>query len=363
MKTKILIVISNLNVGGAERHLMQVLPRLDRKKFNISIYVTREKGTYAPYLKELGINIYFSRFAKNLHRFGKVGRLFAYIFSSIRLFGLMLFLRPSIVHSYLPGPYLMGTLCGALTFRPYLLMSRRIIYTHNNGFLYRTEKFLHRFLKIATACSSDIAKQLCEEGLPKNKVVTIHNGVDLDRFSLLPSRDVSRKDLKFSEKDFIILIVANLYLRKAHTDLLKALSLIKKDLPAEWKLICVGRDGGELTALKKEAKSLDIHQNIIWVGETKNVLPYFCAADIGVLCSYEEGFSNALLESMAAGLPMVVTNVSGSNEAIEHGRTGLVIPTRSPEKLSEAILQLANSDKLREQLSVNVKICVNSKFS
>jgi glycosyltransferase involved in cell wall biosynthesis len=73
-------------------------------------------------------------------------------------------------------------------------------------------------------------------------------------------------------------------------------------------------------------------------------------ADIGILCSHEEGFANAILEGMAAGLPMIVTNVGGNSEAVIDGVTGLVVRPHDSEALGQAILELAANDATRSAM-------------
>lgn len=362
---KILIVVSSLNVGGTERHLVQVLPRLNRMKFNITIYVTHEKGALSSLVEEKGIKIYYSRSAKALHRFGKIAKPFAYIASMLGLISLMLRLRPKIVHCYLPGPYLLGALSRIITRRPFLIMSRRIVYNANEkkSLLYRIEKFLHRKLTAATACSRAILNDLKREGLSERKIALISNGIDLESYKDLQEKNKAREQLNLQSSSLLIVITANLYPRKAHCDLLEALSIIKNQLPADWTLLCLGRDTGLLSALQQKASQFGIEEHILWLGERSDVLTYLRAADIGVLCSHEEGFSNALLESMLASLPMIVTDISGNNEAIEQDQSGLIVPPRSPKDLGTAILDLANNPDKRKRLGNNARQRVSDKFS
>jgi glycosyltransferase involved in cell wall biosynthesis len=89
---------------------------------------------------------------------------------------------------------------------------------------------------------------------------------------------------------------------------------------------------------------------IVFVGEQADVRPYLAASDIGIQPSHEEGFSNSVLEGMAAGLAMLVSDAGGNCEAVAHGAAGLVVPARAPDRLSAAILRLANDPSLRRRL-------------
>jgi len=363
-KTKILFVVSNFNIGGTERHLLQLLPRLQRK-FNIRVYVTHEKGVLSQALEEQGVKLSESKAVKFLHRCGKLGRWMAYFISMARLTGIMIAFRPDIVHSYLQGPYIMASVCGFFARQKKHIMSRRIFYGDNpeNRQALHLEKKCHPRLTLATACSEEVKNELFAEGLSKEKLITIYNGVDLNRFKYLPPRNIARKEQGLSPSTFVILIVANLYPRKGHQDLLSALSLIKDQLPTCWRLISLGRDAGELNSLKKYCNEHDLENHVDWIGQVENVLPYLCSADIGVLSSYFEGFSNALLESMAVGLPMIVTDISGNNEAVDDERSGFIVPVASPPEMASALLKLAHDKDKRLAFSRHAKQTITEKFS
>ena len=87
------------------------------------------------------------------------------------------------------------------------------------------------------------------------------------------------------------------------------------------------------------------------------------AADIGMLCSHEEGFSNALLECMAASLPVVATDVGGNAEAVVDRETGLLVPSQAPDQLAQAILELARSPDLRLRFGAAGRSRVETLFS
>src|SRR5205823_891079 len=126
------------------------------------------------------------------------------------------------------------------------------------------------------------------------------------------------------------IIVANLIPYKAHTDLFHALAQISPKLPADWTLLCVGRDTGYGAKLEKFSQELKLSDHIQFLGERRDVRELLAHAHIGILCSHEEGFANAILEGMTTGLPMIVTDVGGNAEAVVHEKTGLVVPPHDP---------------------------------
>jgi glycosyltransferase involved in cell wall biosynthesis len=142
-------------------------------------------------------------------------------------------------------------------------------------------------------------------------------------------------------------VIANLIAYKGHRDLLAALALIKERLPAPWRLLAIGRDDGIGAELKASARALGVADNILWLGERSDVEELLYASDIFVLPSHQEGFSNALLEAMAARLPAIATAIGGNRDAVVENETGFLVPPRDARALAAAILSLADDSDLR----------------
>ena len=150
-----------------------------------------------------------------------------------------------------------------------------------------------------------------------------------------------REALHLDHNKKIIITVANLIPYKGHIDLLKAATLVIEQLPDSLFLL-VGEDRGIRNNLVKLAQKLGIVNHIIFLDRRDDISELMAASDISVLPSHEEGFSNVVLESMAAGLPVVATRVGGNPEAIIDGETGWLVPPKLPEKLGMKIVDLLN---------------------
>ena len=107
---------------------------------------------------------------------------------------------------------------------------------------------------------------------------------------------------------------------------IEALALANDHLPKPWVLLAIGRDEGIGARLKEKAKALNVSDNIVWLGEQNAAEQLLCAGDIFVLPSHQEGFSNALLEAMAAGIPAIATAVGGNVDAVVDDELGLLVP-------------------------------------
>ncbi len=163
-------------------------------------------------------------------------------------------------------------------------------------------------------------------------------------------------------EQLVLVVVANLIPYKGHADLLEALARAAELLPRCWCLLVVGRDDGYGAALRSQAAHLGLDAHIRWLGSVEALDSILAAADIGIQPSHEEGFSNAILEGMAAGLAMVVTDVGGNPEAAVQGQSGLVVPPRDPAALATALLQLAASIELRGQLGAAATVRATACF-
>jgi len=351
---KILYVIGNLDVGGAERHLVQNLPRLAEQGFKLSVYTITHKGKLASVLEDAGIEVVepcCASFLRGLPKFLQKPLLLS---SSIPSFCYQVLLRrPSIIHFFLPEAYLLGGLSSLLLGRRIRIMSRRSLnrYQLKHPFLAKIERRLHAKMDAVLGNSTAVVYELQAEGVALNRLGLLYNGIDLTQFDELPTRNALRKSIGLNDETLLMVCVANLIPYKGHVDLIRALGGISAQLPKSWAIAMVGRDAGTGEELRGLAESLGVGRHILWLGERSDAVALYSAADIGVLSSHQEGFSNSVLEGMAAKVAMVVTDVGGNAEAVLDGECGIVVPVRNPEVLGKAILTLANDEEMRKRMA------------
>jgi glycosyltransferase involved in cell wall biosynthesis len=186
--------------------------------------------------------------------------------------------------------------------------------------------------------SRAVVRQLIDEGIPEAKVRLIYNGIDVS--PVLPERNKARQALGIDNDTLVGVVIANLIHYKGHRELVGGLSHVETELPTPWRIFVAGRDHGIRAELEELAAARGISHRIQFLGEYSDIPRLLAAADFGLLTSREEGFSNVILECMAAGLAMVVTDVGGNAEAVLHGETGFVVPPRNPKAIGDAILEL-----------------------
>ena len=185
----------------------------------------------------------------------------------------------------------------------------------------------------------------------------------LTPFYGLPAREEIRRRLALEEEALVLVVVANLIPYKGHMDLLAALDGIRHQLVVPWRLLCVEKDTGQANHLYACSENLNLNGNVRWLGERDDVFEILHASDIGIMCSHQEGFSNSVIEGMAAELPMIVTDVGGNAEAVSDGVTGLIVPPRDPKALGDAISRLAIDFEERKKMGREGRIRVAAKFS
>ncbi len=200
-----------------------------------------------------------------------------------------------------------------------------------------------------------------EEGIPESRVSVIHNGLDLPRFDAR-----IRQGLQGPVPDTggapVVVHVANMnHVVKRQEDLLQALAVLRRD-GLKLHAFLVG-DGPRRPELERKAAELGVTELAHFLGHRADV-PALCArANLGVLCSTAEGMSNAVMEGMAAGLPMVVTAVGGNTDLIVDGVRGRVVQPQRPAELAQAFRWLLEHPERAKDLGAAARGFVRRELS
>lgn len=357
------IVVGGLRVGGTERHLLYVAQRLRRVGWDVEIYSLAGDGPLRAELETAGVRVTLPATDRALRRWQALG-LFRMPLAAAHLTWI-LWRRPSaIVHFFLPAAYVVGGIAAWITHSPIRIMSRRSLNDYQHAYLAVKwiEKMLHRTMDAVLGNSRAVVDQLRdEEGVSEGKLGLIYNGVEISQSS--DSRASVRSSLGLDDRTLVFAIVANLIPYKGHLDLIRAFGTVDKRIALRWRLLVVGRDDGIEADLQAAAKELGIADKISFLGLRSDISDLMAASDVGLLSSHQEGFSNTILEGMAAGLPMIVTDVGGNAEAVVDNETGLVVPPHEPHSLADAILRLADDPKLRARYGAAGRARVEALFT
>ena len=362
----LLYVIGSLDLGGAERHLAEIAPRLKGLGWRPSIYCLGRRGAQADGVQGSGVEVIGPPVELSLASGGRPIKAAGLALSALKLAATMATRRPAIVHFFLPAAYVIGGPLALLARIPIRIMSRRSlnVYQDTHPLARRLEPHIHKRMTAILGNSQRVTRQLIdEEGCVSEHVNLIYNGVDIGRFRPSPSRSRLRERLGLDVNAFVMTIIANLIAYKGHADLLAALARIAPDLPQPWTLQCIGRDEGLMSDLVQLADTLGLGERVTFLGEQRDVEARLAASDLGVLASHQEGFSNAILECMASGLPMVVSDVGGNAEAVVDGETGIVVPAHDPAALGRAIGEIAQNSELAGKMGVAARKRAKKRFS
>jgi glycosyltransferase involved in cell wall biosynthesis len=341
---KILVVAHRLGLGGTEKHIAQVLPRIRQEGIDVSLFVLARGGELEPELEAAGVPVA----GPQPHPCPACQRWRAG-WTLLRHFRAHC---PDAAHFFLTEPYLIGSLAASLARIDVRIMSRRSLahYQVKHPWLARFERRLHSGTQALIANSAAVLADLSREVDDAAKLGLIYNGIALPEQAGAETRAQARAALGVAADDLLFINVANLIPYKGHADLLDAFAQAQAALPPQWRLLIAGRDAGIGAALQAQAQSLGIAGHIVWAGERRDTGAIYRAADAFVLASHEEGFSNSLLEAMGHGLAVIATAVGGNRDAIRSGESGLLVPAGSPETLARAIGDLAGNADLRAKM-------------
>ena len=356
-----------MEVGGAEQHLLRVATALRAQGFHTEVFALTIGGPLTQAFVDGGVPVRGVRLPGWITRILRHKRAIAWVglfYAAAALWWLYWRRRPKAVHFFLPAAYIVGGVTSIFGPPTRRIMSRRSLnlYQVKHQLFRRVEHWLHPRMDRVCGNSKAVIEDLLSEGVRREQIRLIYNGISMNRFYSVRSRSMVRGELFIDDDAFVFVIVANLIPYKGHSDLIEAFSLIHGQLPNRWVCLCIGRDDGIGETLRARAAVLDIGSNMCFLGARQDVPDLLSAADVGVLCSHEEGFSNAVLEGMAAALPMVVTNVGGNAEAVVDGTTGLVVAPHSPDQLASALLSLTQRSD-RRQMGEAGRLRVETLFS
>jgi glycosyltransferase involved in cell wall biosynthesis len=354
---RVLVIAPPLRVGGTELHLLRVLPRLRQAGLDILVFTMVPGGHVERLLVAAGVPVLGIQVGG-----GRVLRALQVAWALCRQIRK---LRPDILHSFLSEPYLVGSLAAFGMTSLKRVMSRRSLSNYQSKYpLVRfVERILHRSAVALIGNSCAVAAQLREESGQRDKVGIIHNGIMLPELPDVYTRLRYREQLGIQGEAFVIVVVANLIPYKGHSDLFEAIATVQHRLGEGWRLILVGRDEGIGAALRILASKLGIERNILWLGELPEPQNVLAAADLGILSSHEEGFSNSLIEKMAFGLPVIATRVGGNMDAIVDEESGVLVPAHDPASLGARVAGLYEDAELRKRIGAAARVRVERMFT
>ena len=344
--------------GGTEKHLAQLVQRLPRQIFKCSI-VAFDLGAnpLLDKVRDSGIPV--------IHV--PVGREYvpnAWL-RAVQLSKLLRTLQPDIVQTFHQKSDTYGALIARLSGVRHIVSSKRdtgALRARRHFFLNRRlGRLFETVIVVADAVGSAV---MTTDKIEPARIVRIYNGVDTEEFtpSTPPAAAESRHRLGIGADDFVVGIVAGFRPEKNHDILFDGASRALAAIPS-LKILAVG-GGPLLDHYRRVTEAGPLRGRVVLTGDVRHVAPYLAAMDVGCLVSgSNEGFSNAVLEMMAAGLPMIVTDVGGNAEAVVQGDNGFVIPPLDAAALQRALVACHSDRSRRAAMGRRARQLVKEKFS
>ncbi|HWS87149.1 MAG TPA: glycosyltransferase [Pyrinomonadaceae bacterium] len=360
MKRTVLQLVGSFNQGGSERQAVQLARLLaESERCRVRIACLNPEGVLRAEVERLGLgeipayplaSFYDRRFVAQLRRFA------AFLRAE----------RVDLVQTHDFYSNVFGMLGASLARVPARVASKRETGGMRTAMQRRVELLAFRLAHAVVANAEAVKRQLTEDGVPGRKVAVVYNGLDPAR--VRPPADFARAEalaafgLPTDGGRRFVTLVANLrHAVKDHPTFLRAARRVHEQVP-EAVFVLAGE--GELEApLRGLASRLGIADVVFFTGRCTRVGALLAASDVCVLSSTAEGFSNSILEYMAAARPVVATDVGGAREAVVEGETGHIVPAGDDERMAARITDLLRDPARAREMGERGRERVEEQFS
>lgn len=354
MKKKVVYIIGQLSVGGSEKYILNLVTHLDKTQFTSHVICLSEFLELQPNLENIGCKVHVSKKFKYFNKFRSI----------LALIKILKKLQPDIVE-IIGWAWYYSIIACSLAKIDNIIVTSRDIPNWKKWHHLLADKILLKKAKVAIFNSNQVRKHTwINLGLPIDRSVVIYSALDISQFEKAQNKAVSEPIPKINVQKAnspILCIVSNLTPIKSVDTIIKAHSLLVKTHPKA-QLLIIGQ-GTMKPQLNDLVVKLNITNNVQFLGRRNDVPAILKNVDVAVSSSISEGASNSILEYMAASLPIVATNVGGTPELITHNKTGLLVPSKSPQELYKAITKLLENEQLMIKLGQQAREKVEEKFS
>lgn len=342
--------------GGSVKRLINMLDKLDMTKFSPSVCSYFKSSKANDLLKHPQCNraqtLGLTSFPAG-DVMVKIGGFPVPTFLGLRYFicsvKMILASRPDII-------YLNNTpFCHLPMIMAAMLFGKKLIcHMRDSIVLTRSEHWALKKVDRLIVLSESHKEFYQQQGIAAEKMVVIYNGIDLNEFDKAADTNISL----VRKNDCMLAFVGVLSSRKRQADALAAIKQLLPEFP-DLTVLFLG-DGPDYEVLKKTIKRQSLERNTLLVGMVPNVAPYLKICKIGLMLSDREGMPNVILEYMAAGLPVIATDLPGVDEMVQEGENGITVPVGDINKLSEALRRLLQSRQLSKKMGDAGRIVLDS---
>jgi glycosyltransferase involved in cell wall biosynthesis len=339
-KIKLLQMLTNFHIGGTERQVANLALGIDPSHFDLHLACLRHSGELLAELETLRVPR--SEF--------RIGRLYSpkTLWQGIRLAYYVRRNLIQIVHSFGFYPNVFTVPVARLAGASIVVASIRDTGDLLTPMQRRLLKLVCRLADCVLVNAEAIRKNLLEQGYDPSNIVVIRNGLTLSKAHGKEPGSLLRRELGIPLSARVVAVFSRLNRMKGVEYFLDAAMVLAGKFP-DVHFLVVG-DGGSKPELEEHARRLGLERRIVFTGFRGDVPDLLSEAAISVLPSLSEGTSNTLLESMAAGIPVVATRVGGNPEVVEDGVSGLLVPPRDSAALAAATGRLLEDPDLALRL-------------
>jgi glycosyltransferase involved in cell wall biosynthesis len=332
-------VVLSLAPGGTERLVIEISRRI-AATFDVTVCCLDDEGAWAPEMRRAGIDV-IALGRESGFRPG-IGRQIAQL---ARERGV------ALLHCHQYSPFVYGRIAKAL--HPQL----GLIYTEHGRLSDAPPSWkrqlinplLSQFDGAIVAVSDDLRQYMNLSRFPRSRVAVVRNGIDPAPLPGAAERRLARERLGIADDVFVIASVARLDPVKDFPSMLDAYATARQSLPPS-RLLLIG-DGPERAALEARAARPDLAGAVEFLGMRDDARALLSAADLYANSSISEGVSITILEAMAAGIPIVATSAGGTPEVLADGLAGVLVPSRNPARMAQAMIALAKDPAMRKRLA------------
>ncbi|HVY56129.1 MAG TPA: glycosyltransferase family 4 protein [Thermodesulfobacteriota bacterium] len=355
MSKTVTYYIDSKYFGGAEQVLYTLLKGLDRNVWDPVLFYHPYPGI-SEFIKEIEDENIKTIPTPEIRSLSDLG-------SIIKLTSALKDIRPDIFHANLNWPLSCNYgITAAFLARVNIILATQHLFPGLTWWRERLEQKLVSFIvDTYIAVSNDVARQMREIITPGDKVEVVHNGIIIENYESegdgTGAREAFDSIRRGRENSPVVLTVARLDKQKGHTYLLRAAA----DVPGA--LFVFAGDGPERAGLEKEAQELRLSDRVIFLGQRNDVRELLLGCDLFVLPSLFEGLPLSVMEAMAAGKPVIASNIGGVNELIRDGETGCLVPPGDTDALSRSINALISDPALSRKMAIAGRTLVEKEFS
>jgi sugar transferase (PEP-CTERM/EpsH1 system associated) len=351
---KILHVIHNLNRGGLENGIVNLINLLPANEFQQAICCLDSSGEMAERITRK-IQIF------EMHRTPNEFKLPFRLAKIIRGF------NPDIVHCRNWNSWFDTVLAHRISGGRASLVWSFHGFADGDYFPFRRQlisKLLSLFTpELVSVCKDSGERYAVKSNIPVKRFSVLYNGVNTKKFQRkLGERERARKLLNIPQDRIVLVVVASLTPIKNHDTLIDSINIIVNHYHQSPIVLCLG-EGALRESLEKKINQLQLDEYIQLRGNSDKIPDYLSAADIFALPSRLEGMSNAILEAMASGLPTVANNVGGNRELVLSGETGYLCENGNPMDMADALVKLGTNRELRERMGMAARQRIEQTFS